>query len=112
MRFNIDNRPQAACGRFGWKANGQTSRRYVEKKMCSIIFYFIYFIAILLLSEMKLYLLSEMKQSIKSYIFLQNVSGSGKDMGLAYVNFTRNAMDQIRSKVNDELWILNFFEVS
>lgn len=32
-------------------------------------------------------------------------------MGQAYVNFTRNCMDQIRSKVNDELWILNFFEV-
>lgn len=41
----------------------------------------------------------------------QNVSGSGKDMGQAYVNFTRNCMDQIRSKVNDELWILNYFEV-
>jgi hypothetical protein len=32
-------------------------------------------------------------------------------MGQAYVNFTRNCMDQIRSKVNDELWILTFFEV-
>lgn len=32
-------------------------------------------------------------------------------MGQAYVNFARNAMDQIRSKVTDELWILNFFEV-
>nr|CAD7395440.1 unnamed protein product [Timema poppensis] len=42
----------------------------------------------------------------------ENVSGSGKDMGQAYVNFTRNCMDQIRSKVNDELWILNFFERS
>lgn len=45
------------------------------------------------------------------HILFQNVSGSGKDMGQAYVNFTRNCMDQIRSKVNDELWILNFFEV-
>lgn len=45
-------------------------------------------------------------------MLFQNVSGSGKDMGQAYVNFTRNCMDQIRSKVNDELWILNFFEVS
>jgi hypothetical protein len=44
-------------------------------------------------------------------MLFQNVSGSGKDMGQAYVNFTRNCMDQIRSKVNDELWILNFFEV-
>lgn len=44
--------------------------------------------------------------------YFQNVSGTGKDMGQAYVNFTRNCMDQIRSKVNDELWILNFFEVS
>lgn len=41
----------------------------------------------------------------------QNVSGSGKDMGQAYVNFARNAMDQIRSKITDELWILTFFEV-
>lgn len=40
----------------------------------------------------------------------QNVSGSGKDLGQGYVNFTRNNMDQIRGKVNDELWILNFFE--
>ncbi|XP_032677486.1 calcium-dependent secretion activator isoform X2 [Odontomachus brunneus] len=38
------------------------------------------------------------------------VSGSGKEMGQAYVNFTRNCMDQIRSKVLDELWILTFFE--
>lgn len=42
----------------------------------------------------------------------QNVSGSGKEMGQAYINFIRNSMDIIRSKVNDELWILNFFEVS
>ena len=41
---------------------------------------------------------------------VQNVSGSGKDMGQGYVNFTRNCMDQIRGKVTDELWILNFFE--
>lgn len=43
-------------------------------------------------------------------VFLQNVSGSGKDMGQSYVNFARNSMDQIRGKVTDELWILNFFE--
>ncbi|KAL1130036.1 hypothetical protein AAG570_012979 [Ranatra chinensis] len=47
---------------------------------------------------------------IGSILSFTNVSGSGKDMGQAYVNFTRNCMDQIRSKVNDELWILNFFE--
>lgn len=41
----------------------------------------------------------------------QNVSGSGKELGQAYVNFTRNCMDQIRSKVTDDLWIINFFEV-
>lgn len=41
---------------------------------------------------------------------MQNVSGSGKDLGQGYVNFARNNMDQIRGKVNDELWILNFFE--
>lgn len=33
-------------------------------------------------------------------------------MGQAYVSFTRNSTEQIRSKVIDELWILNFFEVS
>jgi hypothetical protein len=32
-------------------------------------------------------------------------------MGQAYVSFTRNSTEQIRSKVIDELWILNFFEV-
>ncbi|PNF28630.1 Calcium-dependent secretion activator [Cryptotermes secundus] len=47
---------------------------------------------------------------IGSILSFTNVSGSGKDMGQAYVNFARNCMDQIRSKVNDELWILNFFE--
>lgn len=31
-------------------------------------------------------------------------------MGQSYVNFARNSMDQIRGKVTDELWILNFFE--
>ncbi|ODM95924.1 Calcium-dependent secretion activator [Orchesella cincta] len=41
----------------------------------------------------------------------QNVSGSGKELGQAYVNFARNSMDQIRGKVVDELWILNFFEL-
>lgn len=46
-----------------------------------------------------------------SQIVFQKVSGSGKEMGQAYVNFTRNCMDQIRSKVLDELWILTFFEV-
>lgn len=43
---------------------------------------------------------------------LQKVSGSGKEMGQAYVSFTRNSTEQIRSKVIDELWILTFFEVS
>ncbi|XP_022914758.1 calcium-dependent secretion activator isoform X4 [Onthophagus taurus] len=47
---------------------------------------------------------------IGSILSFTNVSGSGKDMGQGYVNFTRNCMDQIRGKVTDELWILNFFE--
>ncbi|XP_021961279.2 calcium-dependent secretion activator isoform X4 [Folsomia candida] len=47
---------------------------------------------------------------IGSLLSLTNVSGSGKELGQAYVNFTRNCMDQIRGKVVDELWILNFFE--
>lgn len=38
------------------------------------------------------------------------MAGSGKDLGQGYVNFARNNMDQIRGKVNDELWILTFFE--
>ncbi|KAI4493140.1 hypothetical protein M0802_009557 [Mischocyttarus mexicanus] len=48
---------------------------------------------------------------IGSILSFTKVSGSGKEMGAAYVNFTRNCMDQIRSKVLDELWILTFFEV-
>lgn len=40
----------------------------------------------------------------------QNVSGSGKELGQGYVNFARNNIDLIRSKINDDLWILNFFE--
>ncbi|XP_075219478.1 calcium-dependent secretion activator 1 [Lycorma delicatula] len=47
---------------------------------------------------------------IGSILSFTNVSGSGKDIGQAYVNFTRNCMDQVRSKITDELWILNFFE--
>uniref|UniRef100_A0A1B0D412 MUN domain-containing protein n=1 Tax=Phlebotomus papatasi TaxID=29031 RepID=A0A1B0D412_PHLPP len=47
---------------------------------------------------------------IGSILSFTNVSGSGKDLGQGYVNFTRNNMDQIRGKVNDELWILNIFE--
>ncbi|XP_076224576.1 calcium-dependent secretion activator 1 isoform X2 [Nomia melanderi] len=38
------------------------------------------------------------------------VSGSGKEMGQAYISFTRNCMDQIRGKVMDDLWILTCFE--
>ncbi|KAI5732066.1 hypothetical protein M8J77_020673 [Diaphorina citri] len=48
---------------------------------------------------------------IGSILSLTNVSGNGKELGQAYVNFSRNNMDQIRSKINDELWILNFFEL-
>ncbi|RZC39803.1 calcium-dependent secretion activator, partial [Asbolus verrucosus] len=47
---------------------------------------------------------------IGSILSFTNVSGSGKDMGQGYVNFTCNCMDQIRGKVTDELWILNFSE--
>ncbi|XP_063992218.1 calcium-dependent secretion activator isoform X2 [Diachasmimorpha longicaudata] len=47
---------------------------------------------------------------IGSILSFTKVSGSGKEMGQAYVNFARNSMDQIRSKIIDELWILNFFE--
>ncbi|XP_059468283.1 calcium-dependent secretion activator isoform X3 [Neocloeon triangulifer] len=48
---------------------------------------------------------------IGSILSFTNVSGSGKEMGQAYVSFERNNVDQIRSKVNDELWILNYFEL-
>ncbi|XP_070498250.1 calcium-dependent secretion activator isoform X4 [Chironomus tepperi] len=47
---------------------------------------------------------------IGSLLSFTNVSGSGKDLGQSYVNFTRNNIDLIRSKINDDLWILNFFE--
>ncbi|XP_077299591.1 calcium-dependent secretion activator 1 [Arctopsyche grandis] len=47
---------------------------------------------------------------IGSILTIANVSGSGKDMGQGYVTFMRNSMDQIRSKVTDELWILTLFE--
>ncbi|XP_058794999.1 calcium-dependent secretion activator [Phymastichus coffea] len=47
---------------------------------------------------------------IGSLLSFTKVSGSGKDMGQAYVTFTRNSSEQIRSKIIDELWILNFFE--
>ncbi|XP_069174113.1 calcium-dependent secretion activator isoform X27 [Procambarus clarkii] len=47
---------------------------------------------------------------IGSILSFTNVSGSGKELGKAYINFARNSMDQIRQKVNDELWILNLFE--
>lgn len=40
------------------------------------------------------------------------MSGSGKESGQAYINFARNQMDQMRSKITDELWILNFSEVN
>jgi len=48
---------------------------------------------------------------IGSLLSFTNVSGSGRELGQAYVNFIRNCMDQIRTKVNDDLWIINFFEV-
>ncbi|XP_017879299.1 calcium-dependent secretion activator isoform X2 [Ceratina calcarata] len=47
---------------------------------------------------------------IASILTFTKVSGNGKEMGQAYVSFTRNCMDQIRGKVMDELWILTFFE--
>ncbi|CAB0036299.1 unnamed protein product [Trichogramma brassicae] len=47
---------------------------------------------------------------IGSLLSFTKVSGSGKELGHAYVSFTRNSTEQIRSKVIDELWILNFFE--
>ncbi|CAG0888772.1 unnamed protein product [Darwinula stevensoni] len=48
--------------------------------------------------------------SILSFTYRQNVSGSGRELGQAYINFARTTVDQIRTKITDELWILNFFE--
>lgn len=45
----------------------------------------------------KIYL--EYYSLIGSILTIANVSGSGKDIGQGYVNFMRNSMDQIRSKV-------------
>ncbi|XP_055857726.1 calcium-dependent secretion activator isoform X4 [Episyrphus balteatus] len=47
---------------------------------------------------------------IGSILSFTNVSSSGKDLGQGYVNFFRNNMDQIRGKISDDLWTLNFFE--
>ncbi|XP_064537610.1 calcium-dependent secretion activator isoform X4 [Drosophila montana] len=47
---------------------------------------------------------------IGSILSFTNVSSSGKDLGQGYVNFFRNNMDQIRGKIADDLWTLNFFE--
>lgn len=44
--------------------------------------------------------------------YKQNVSGSGKELGKAYVNFARNNLDQVRQKITDELFILSIFEAS
>jgi len=48
--------------------------------------------------------------SILSFTYKQNVSGSGKELGKAGVNFSRNNLDQIRQKITDELFILSIFE--
>ncbi|XP_023165562.1 calcium-dependent secretion activator isoform X5 [Drosophila hydei] len=47
---------------------------------------------------------------IGSILSFTNVSSSGKDLGQGYVNFFRNNMDQIRGKIGDDLWTLNFFD--
>lgn len=39
------------------------------------------------------------------------MSSSGRELGKAYVNFVRNCTEQLRQKVNDELWVINLFEV-
>lgn len=40
----------------------------------------------------------------------QNVASTGKEVGQVYVLFVRNNMDQLRSKVIDEFFLLNFYE--
>ena len=56
-------------------------------------------------------MLSKIRFNLFLFQYRQNVSGSGSELGKSYVNFARNSMEQIRQKVNDELWILNLFEV-
>lgn len=41
---------------------------------------------------------------------MQNVASTGKEVGAIYVAFVRNNMDQLRSKVADEFFLLNFYE--
>lgn len=41
---------------------------------------------------------------------LQNVASTGKEVGAIYVAFVRNNMDQLRSKVADEFFLLHFYE--
>jgi hypothetical protein len=48
---------------------------------------------------------------ILSLTYNKGMSSSGREVGKAYVNFVRNSTEQLRQKVSDELWILNFFEV-
>lgn len=48
---------------------------------------------------------------ILSLTYRQGVSSSGKEVGQAYINFSRNSMEQLRQKVTDELWVLSVFEV-
>ncbi|CAG2183899.1 unnamed protein product, partial [Oppiella nova] len=38
------------------------------------------------------------------------MSSSGREVGKAYVNFVRNSTEQLRQRVSDELWVINFFE--
>ena len=73
------------------------------------VFTTLYYFFLFWLGKVKIPLIQESRNRVENV--LQKVSGSGKEMGQAYVNFTRNCMDQIRSKVIDELWILNFSEV-
>lgn len=47
---------------------------------------------------------------ILSLTYRQGMSSSGREVGLAYINFARNSMEQLRQKVTDELWVLSLFE--
>ncbi|KAG1683212.1 Calcium-dependent secretion activator 1 [Nymphon striatum] len=47
---------------------------------------------------------------ILSLTYRQGVSSTGREMGAAYVNFFRNSVEQLRQRVNDELWVLNIME--
>lgn len=50
------------------------------------------------------------RTNLQFWQYKQGVSTSGKELANCYVNFVRNCMEQLRSKILDELWVLNLLE--